>query len=193
MIQISKNLCALIVAGAILFPLVSNADKDVSSKLVDVEIERYQKILFLKRTPTLRDYYYWYGNGAEGERDLAIQECRRNGWLPSVDDAACRKYLSEREETPDKTPSLYIGWLRSFFSEHLNNSKFQVQKVTPKRETKLIAHNIIDVTVNGHKLQLLQIALPEDSRETLGRLFITRIDNIDVNQLLAESLSPFKK
>jgi hypothetical protein len=190
---ISKNLCALIIAGATLFPLVSNADKDVSSKLVDVEIERYQKILFLKRTPTLRDYYYWYGNGAEGEKDLALQECGRNGWSSSVDDLACRKYLSEREKTPDETPSLYIGWLRPFLSEHQNNLKFHVQKVTLKRESGVIAHNIIDATVNGHKLQLMQIALPEDSRETLGRLFITRIDNIDVNQLLSESLGPSKK
>jgi len=175
----------LIVMSLIQLGAITHAQskgKDIS------DIRQYEQVLFHKRVPTLSDYYYWHGNGAEGEIQLVLNECRKNNLGTSIEDSKCQDFIRQREEIRDTTPSLYLLWLRTIVPMPKGDGVIEIKRIAHYGGANTYSHDLIYASIDGVPILLFRSTGPRSEIEHFGRLSISQIHGVPISQMLKDSL-----
>jgi len=151
------------------------------------DVEDFVQLLSKETPPTLSDFRQFYGSGAENELEIELRVCEKKGWAPTSNNPNCLKYINNRNENPEKTPSMYFAWLKGKLP---TKPKLKVLKIERVARGDFLPYELIHTALDNVKVIFYR---PLKHTEHFGRLSVREIDGIPVNKLLADDLKGKEK
>ncbi len=149
-------------------------------------VRQYLELFQNDNVPTLADLYKYDGViSDEDEEKLENVICLKNNWIPVDSNISCINYSKGRRENINKTPSMYLEWLKTRLPDVRVMKLIDIQYYQGKGE---LQYKIITIRSNCGNIKLFATLGDESTREQLGSLFISEINGKKVSEMFADDL-----
>ncbi len=176
MIKKILNVCAI----SILLATYVNAADDVK------DVNTFVQLLSKTSTPTLADFYYYYGQGSELELEFMLNHCEKKGWKPAPDHPKCSKYINDRENNKLVEPSLFFKWLKTKLPM---SAQLKIIRVEHIRGKDLVEYDLVYAKLNDVEVTFYRPVGSEINIGQFGVLGLSKIKGVSVDNLLKKDLS----
>ena len=186
--RIARESCAVMITrhGASLILAVFYATLAPSAALAGGEdhsdaITQWLKVVQGEDPPTVSDFIFFEGSGAEWELQLERAECSRRGWTPPETSPECVEFVEKRYANPTQFESLYFERLRRLIPRDARLTGVNVvdRQELPREGT--MPADLIRARVGEHDIEFYR---PGEERGRFGRLGVNRLDGVDVDKLV---------
>jgi len=150
------------------------------------DVEEFIQLLSKETSPTLNDFSRFYGEGSEDELEIELYVCEKKGWTPTSKNPNCLKYIHNRNENQEKTPSMYFAWLKQKLPR---KPKLMVHKVERVERGDNLPYELIHATLDNVKVIFYR---PLKHTEHFGRLSIREINGVSISKLLHQDIKEGK-
>lgn len=170
----------ILLALFLMLPGSSSFEDDLN------HVRQYLELFQSGNVPTLADLYKYDGViSDEDEEKLENVICVKNNWVPVDSNVSCINYSKARRVNIDKTPSMYLAWLKTHLPDVSSMELVNVQQYQGKDD---LEHKIIVVRNNYGEMKMYATLGEESTREQFGSLFIYEINGKKVSEMFADDL-----
>lgn len=174
----------LILQSSVIY--AKNHCKEFTDEEIKQNIVKYVTIVFGKKTPTLQDYYNLEGENAENELIFELDECKRRGWIPTIDSLECIQFTKERSKKAVTVPSYYYNFIRTFLKKNDENLVIHNINRDTQRNKDELKTVLVDASLGKISLQFYHAG--DICAAQLGLVMLYKIDNNSISKLIEQTL-----
>lgn len=166
---------------AFIFSLISNV---ACSSEAEVLVNEFVAVILSKgRMPTLKDYYYYFGEGSEGEIIIDQEYCKGKNWIPPSKHPLCTEYINNRWKRASEEPSKYLAWLRSQLPL---SPKVEIVTVERIQDSGVFSHERIHTKVGGKDVIFVRPLKVSEIR-VFGKISVSEVESIPLDLLFKKT------
>ena len=145
-------------------------------------IRTFLGFLSSDRIPTVEDYIYYYGTGAEGELTIRLKHCESMGWIPFSENKYCLNYISNYQSHKKEHISFYLNWLKSKIPQFDDHKIISI-----KKESSEFNHEISTIMLGKTKVALFRV-IDSSLKNEFGTVQIIKINDEEVSKIFEKEI-----
>jgi len=131
--------------------------------------------------PTVADFTFFEGSGAEWELELERGECSRRGWIPPETSPECVAFVKKRYANPAQSESFYFERLRRVIPRDARLARVKILGRQEQPREDMMPADLIRAQVGEHEIEFYR---PGEEHGRFGRLGVNRFDGTDIDKLV---------